>query len=187
MSGAGEHKSILEQTLAAATKDQAMVTSAGEPTRRLIEGVKIRPLPTHVDDRGSITELFDTRWNWHPAPLVFAYTFSIRPGYVKGWNLHRHHEDRYCILQGDLKIVLYDPRPKSSTYGEVCTLFVSGGRRCIVNVPIDIWHADQNIGSIDVVAVNFPTAPYNHENPDKYRLPLDTDLIPYRFEGVRGW
>jgi len=30
--------------------------------------------------------------------------------------------------------------------------------------------------------VNMPTRQYNHENPDKYRLPLDTDLIPYDFK-----
>jgi dTDP-4-dehydrorhamnose 3,5-epimerase len=28
---------------------------------------------------------------------------------------------------------------------------------------------------------------YDHANPDKYRLPLDTDLIPYKFENSRGW
>ena len=31
------------------------------------------------------------------------------------------------------------------------------------------------------------TKPYDHANPDKYRLPLDTDQIPYRFEDVSGW
>jgi dTDP-4-dehydrorhamnose 3,5-epimerase len=35
--------------------------------------------------------------------------------------------------------------------------------------------------------VNFPTRPYDHASPDKYRLPLDTDEIPYEFEDPRGW
>jgi len=30
-------------------------------------------------------------------------------------------------------------------------------------------------------------ASYDRENPDKFRLPLDTDQILDRFEGVRGW
>jgi len=56
-----------------------------------------------------------------------------------------------------------------------------------MNVPPGIWHANHNIGTKDVIVVNCPTTPYDHENPDKYRLPLDTDLIPYRFEQRRGW
>ena len=35
--------------------------------------------------------------------------------------------------------------------------------------------------------VNFPTMPYDHSSPDKYRLPLNTDKIPYKFENARGW
>ena len=45
----------------------------------------------------------------------------------------------------------------------------------------------RNIGASDVVVIDFPTAPYNHEDPDKYRLPIDTPLIPYSFTAARGW
>ena len=55
---------------------------------------------------------------------------------------------------------------------------ISEHDRCLVNVPIDVWHADHNIGTRDVVVVNFPTIEYDHAAPDKWRLPLDTPLIP---------
>jgi len=55
-----------------------------------------------------------------------------------------------------------------------------------VNVPKFVWHADRNIGTSDAVVINFPTIQYDHSNPDKYRLPLDTDLIPHKFDGP-GW
>jgi hypothetical protein len=51
----------------------------------------------------------------------------------------------------------------------------------IVNVPINVWHADHNIGDRDAVVVNFPTTPYDHAAPDKWRLPIDTPLIPHAF------
>jgi dTDP-4-dehydrorhamnose 3,5-epimerase len=120
-----------------------------------------------------------------PDPIVFAYVFTIRPGIVKGWNLHREHEDRYALLQGEL--VLFDPRPDSPTCGEVCRIVVTEHNRCLVNVPRNVWHADHNIGTKDAVIVNFPTKPYDHANPDKYRLPLDTDLIPHTFGAAKGW
>ena len=131
--------------------------------------------------------MFDPRWGWHPDPLVFAYTISIRPGVVKGWNLHRTHEDRYVVLAGVMELVLFDPRPESSTCGEVCRIVLSGHQRSIVNIPHHVWHADHNIGTSDMVLVNFPTIPYDHANPDKYRLPIDTPLIPFSFGDAHGW
>lgn len=179
--------SLLDTTLAAATADRQTVAVDGKPLRRLTEGVQIRDLTTHVDERGSVVELFDPRWQWHPDPLVFVYSFTIRPGVVKGWNLHKLHEDRYCLLQGEMELVLYDPRPESATCGEVCRIVLSALRRQIVNVPRNVWHADHNIGSTDALVVNCPTRPYDHASPDKYRLPIDTELIPYQFPpGTRG-
>ena len=180
-------QSILDLTLASAVRDRQMARPDGSLVRRLIEGVHIKPLTTQVDGRGWITELYDPRWNWHAEDLVFAYTFSIRPGFVKGWNLHKEHEDRYALIQGDMEVVLYDPRPESSTYGDVCRIVLSEHQRSIVNIPRNVWHADHNIGSKDLVVVNFPTSPYDHANPDKYRLPIDTDLIPYSFGDAKGW
>jgi dTDP-4-dehydrorhamnose 3,5-epimerase len=179
--------SLLEQTLAAAARDAQMVTPEGKPLRRLTEGVMIRDVPTHSDARGSLFEMFDPRWGWHPEPLVFVYCFSLRPGFAKGWNLHKEHEDRYIVMNGEMELVLYDPRPDSSTCGEVCSIVLSEHRRQVVNVPKFVWHADHNIGTTDVLVVNLPTRSYDHVNPDKYRLPLDTPLIPHRFERVQGW
>ena len=80
-------KSLLEETLRLATKDQQMVTPEGKPIKQPFEGVRIRETRTHTDARGTVFELYDTRWNYHPDPLVFSYCFTIRLGMVKGWNL----------------------------------------------------------------------------------------------------
>ena len=86
-----------------------------------------------------------------------------------------------------MELVLFDPRPDSPTCGEVCRIVLSEKDRCLVSVPANVWHADLNIGDRDAVVVNFPTIPYDHAAPDKWRLPLDTDLIPHRFPlGIRG-
>jgi dTDP-4-dehydrorhamnose 3,5-epimerase len=38
------------------------------------------------------------------------------------------------------------------------------------------------------MVVNFPTIQYDHASPDKYRLPLDTDLLPVELgPGWHGW
>jgi len=38
----------------------------------LPEGVTFRDEVTHIDARGTVTELFDQRWNWHKDPLAFT-------------------------------------------------------------------------------------------------------------------
>ena len=64
---------------------------------------------------------------------------------------------------------------------------MSEQRRQLINIPRFVWHAERNTGSKDVVVIDFPTAAYDHADPDKYRLPIDTPLIPYSFAGARGW
>jgi dTDP-4-dehydrorhamnose 3,5-epimerase len=71
--------------MATPRQDKQTVTPDGEPTQKLPEGVTFKEVITQVDDRGSVCEMFDPRWGWHSDPLVFAYTFTIRPGIIKGW------------------------------------------------------------------------------------------------------
>lgn len=170
-----------------ATQDRATVTSGGESRQALPHGVSFKEVPTHIDERGSVCEMFDERWDWHEDPLVFAYCFTVRPGVIKGWGLHKLHEDRYFTLFGELEVVFYDERKDSPTRGLVSSVVLSHHNRRVMNIPAGVWHACRNVGPEDVVVINFPTIPYDHENPDKYRLPLDTDRIPYRFENAKGW
>jgi dTDP-4-dehydrorhamnose 3,5-epimerase len=168
-------------------KDPPTVSSSGASLAALPHGVTSRNATTHTDDRGTVCEMFDPRWNWHPDPFTFAYFYTLRPGKIKGWGLHLRHEDRYFIMFGEMEIVMYDARPDSPTKGLVGKVVLSEHQRRLVNIPAGIWHANHNIGTKDAVVVNFPTQPYDHADPDKYRLPLDTDQIPYSFDNRQGW
>jgi dTDP-4-dehydrorhamnose 3,5-epimerase len=169
-------------------RDIETVTPAGERLAPLPEGVVIRDLITHTDERGTVCELYDPRWLCHPDPLVFAYVFTIRRGAAKGWGLHREHDDRYAFLSGELEVVLYDAREDVTTSGLVTRLFLSEVRRQLLTIPAGVWHAERNVGSSDAVVVNFPTSQYDHSAPDKYRLPLDTEELPVALGPEwRGW
>lgn len=171
-----------------AARDQRTVTPDGTSLARLPEGVVVKDLVTHTDERGSLCVLYDPREGLHPDPLVYAYFITLRPGYVKGWNMHELHDDRYTLIQGDMQVVFYDTRPGSPTEGLLASVVMAEHRRRLVTVPAGVWHADWNIGAKDVVLVNLPTTAYDYDRPDKMRLPLDTDLIPFRFPpGTRGY
>src|SRR3990170_2392774 len=111
-------ENLLETMLKAAAQDQQTVTEVGASTTVLIEGVTFYDTVIHHDDRGTVVELYDQRWNWHPDPIVFTYSFTIEPGVVKGWGLHKLHEDRYFVVEGAMEVVMFDPRPNSATYGK---------------------------------------------------------------------
>ena len=169
-------------------RDVQTVTPAGARLATLPEGMVVRDLVTHTDERGTVCELYDPRWGISPASLVFAYTFTIRPGMAKGWGMHRKHDDRYAFLAGELELALYDARQHSATSRQQSRLVLSEAHRRLVTIPRGVWHAERNLGMTDVRVVNFPTEPYDHINPDKYKLPLDTDELPVALGPAwRGW
>ncbi|MEO6858728.1 MAG: hypothetical protein ABI323_09090 [Solirubrobacteraceae bacterium] len=164
------------------------VTPAGERMTTMPEGMRVRDLITHTDERGTVCELYDPRWGVSPASLVFAYMFTIRPGMAKGWGMHREHDDRYAFLTGELELAFYDARQDSETSCQESRLVLADAHRQLVTIPRGVWHAERNLGTTEVRVVNFPTEPYNHTNPDKYKLPLDTDELPVRLSPAwRGW
>src|SRR5438093_3144701 len=149
------------------------VTADGERVSPVPYGVKFHDVTTQADERGHVFELYDSRWGWHPDPMVFAYMFTIRPGMAKGWGLHKIHDDRYAIIEGEMLSVLYDERPDSPTYGLVSEVVLSEHRRRLMCIPAGVWHAHRNLGQKDVKGVNFPTTPSEHEHPHKSALPLN--------------
>jgi dTDP-4-dehydrorhamnose 3,5-epimerase len=163
-------------------KDIQTVTPEGELVEKRIEGVNIRYAKTITDDRGTVCEMFSTDWGFHPDPLVFVYQVSIRPGKVKGWVVHRTYDDRAFVSRGTIKFALYDDRPDSPTYKMLNILYFDDHNRALVTIPRGVFHALQNVGTEDAYFYNMPTKGYQHADPDKERLPLNTDKIPYSFK-----
>jgi dTDP-4-dehydrorhamnose 3,5-epimerase len=178
---------LLEQTLAAARRQGQTVTSEGVPVAPTLPGVRRHQTPSHVDERGWLVELFHPGWEIATDPLVSAYVTTVRPGYAKGWGLHREHYDRYFLLVGAIELVLYDVRPDSPTLGQVATVKLSEFNRGLLTIPINVWHAMRNLTDKEAVIVNMPSRAFDHVNPDKYSLPLNTPLIPYDFGDTPGW
>ncbi len=164
------------------TKMIQTVDETGKDIRKRIDGLVIRPLVTHPDSRGTLTELYDLRWEYHPEPLVYSYFVMIRPGQVKGWVRHAHQDDRLAFILGSTQVVFYDGREDSPTHGMINEFCFGTVKRALVTIPIGVWHALRNVDTQDSYFVNYPTRPYIHDNPDKELLPLDNDIIPYQFK-----
>ena len=102
--------------------------------------------PLQADHRGSLLELIDTRDAFWADPIVYAYRFTVRPGRIKGWGMHRIQSDRYVTVSGRVRVVLFDGRAGSSTYQRFAEFQFTDETPGAVLIPPGVWHADQNIG-----------------------------------------
>jgi dTDP-4-dehydrorhamnose 3,5-epimerase len=167
-------------------KDNQLITEDGTVIRNEIEGLKMRPTPTIEDHRGELVEMFRESWDFHPDPLVYSYFVSLRPKSIRGWVVHEIQDDRIFVASGVQLWAFFDNREDSPTYRTFAKYVISDKNRTLFVIPKGVIHAVQNIGTTDALFVNMPNKPYNRKDPDKYRIPLKNDLIPFDFSDYSG-
>jgi dTDP-4-dehydrorhamnose 3,5-epimerase len=144
----------------------------------VIEGVEIKQLTKHADERGSLMELLRCD------DAIFrkfgqAYVSLNYPGVVRGWHYHRKQDDHIAVVKGMAKVALYDAREGSPTQGQVDEFFLGEQNNILLKIPMGVMHGYKTVGVEPSLLINFPTEPYDPQQPDEYRLPWDTDQIPY--------
>jgi len=144
----------------------------------MIEGVTVRKLRLIPDERGFLMEMLRSDWEEFDK-FGQVYVTAVYPGVVKGWHYHKIQTDRFVCVAGMAKVVLYDMREGSPTYGEVNEFFMGVQNPILLKIPPGVMHGFKGISPEMTLIVNTPSEPYNYENPDEYRLPAHTDQIPY--------
>ena len=134
-----------------------------------------------IDARGELIEIYNNDWNYHPEPLVYAYSVVMSPGSIRAWVYHEHQNDRIFVLSGVMQWGFYDDREESPTFKMLNVMTFSERHRVLFTIPSGVYHGVKNIHSTESVTINMPSRPYNHANPDKFRLPVKNDLIPFDF------
>jgi dTDP-4-dehydrorhamnose 3,5-epimerase len=165
--------------LRGARKDGQQVTADWKTVQGAIDGVVIREVLHVPRDHGVITEVFRPEWDPTGLPVVHVYQSRLFAGAIGAWSCHMRTIDRAFVNEGLLKIVLYDGREDSPTFGRVQEMFAGDARPSFVVIPIGVWHGLQNVGPSDALILNCPTQAYKYEDPDHYRLPWDSPEIPY--------
>ena len=125
---------------------------------RNIAGVRAERLAGYHDNRGSLVPFMDFTKPFWTEPIVHAYEFTIRPGRIKGWGMHRRQADRYFVQTGHLRIALYDGREDSATKGGICQFWFAENGYLLLYIPQGVWHATQNWGTTLGRIVNFGAA-----------------------------
>lgn len=167
--------------IATAKKDAQVISEDWHLLKETIQGVHIKEVLHVPRDHGVITEVFRPEWDTTGMPVVHVYQSRLFAGAIGAWSCHARTVDRLFVAQGHLKAVLYDGREESPTYGMINEVLLGDARPAFVVIPIGVWHGLQNLGSGDALVLNLPTQAYDYQDPDHWRLPYDSDEIPYRW------
>jgi dTDP-4-dehydrorhamnose 3,5-epimerase len=174
----GQHE-LIAAVARAAAREPRSVDRENAPLPPAIDGVVVKRLTPHVDHRGALTPLLDTRDPFWSEPIVYSYEITINPGRIKGWGMHELQADRYVATSDSVRVVLFDGREDSPTAGAIVQLYFGERNPGLLRIPPGVWHADQNWGDTPVRIVNFPTRAYDPDEPDKYRLDPHAGVIPF--------
>jgi dTDP-4-dehydrorhamnose 3,5-epimerase len=164
-----------------ARKDSAHIDRDWKIDRRLIEGVRTRDVRNIVTANGVTTELYRPDWGIVEGTVQQVIHVALRGGAISAWHQHRGRWDFLFVVGGHLRVVLHDPRPESPTQGQIDVFHLSPARPTLLAVPPWIWHGVQNLSNEASCFVNMFDRPYDYADPDEWRLPVDTDVIPYVF------
>jgi dTDP-4-dehydrorhamnose 3,5-epimerase len=149
----------------------------------MIEGVAIHPLKKIPDERGSVMHMLRND-DPHFDRFGEIYFSCVHPGAVKAWHIHSRMTLNYAVVNGMIKLVLYDDRQGSPTRGELMELFVGDQNYSLVQVPPLVWNGFKGVGTQTAIVANCATHP--HDPDEIQRLDPSSDKIPYDWELKHG-
>ena len=86
----------------------------------------------------------------------------------------------YAVIFGEIKFVLFDDRPNSSTRGMVQEIFLSPENYYLATVPPLVWNGFKGIGLETAIVANCATLP--HSADEIVRRPPNDPGIPYKWD-----
>ncbi|MGA0555820.1 cupin domain-containing protein [Larkinella sp. VNQ87] len=160
---------------------QSITADWNQHQQRLIDGVQVREVKNIIKNNGYLTEIYRREWLGPDDEVDQIFQVVLQPGGISAWHSHEVTTDRLFVQTGTIKIVLYDGRQESATYGLVNEFRGSLLRPQLIVVPPKVWHGVQNIGPETAVLLNIVDKAYQYEDPDHWRIASNTAEIPYRF------
>jgi dTDP-4-dehydrorhamnose 3,5-epimerase len=168
--------------LAALRPKHSAVDHDGQLKIERIAGMDFRPTRPVPHEDGHVIEIARAEWDIVTMPIVQVHMTTTLPGRVRAWGLHRGTIDRLFVARGLVRIACYDGREGSETYGRTSELTLSDRNPGLVVIGPNLYHGWKNIGTDEAIVINMPTQLYDHDQPDAFDLPWDSEdaqsLIP---------
>ncbi len=106
---------------------------------RLPDGVILRPLVLHGDDRGTLRELY--RADWVPEAAFRQWNLVRSTADVlRGVHVHPRHADYLHVVDGEMLLGLHDLRPEDATQRTSCFVRLTGEEPQTAYIPPGVCH-----------------------------------------------
>ena len=98
---------------------------------------------------------------------------------IKAWHLHKEATLNYCCVYGKVKLVLYDERKQSKTFGKYQELFLSIENYSLITIPPNIWNGFKGLNKEHSIIANCLNLPHNEK--EMIRSDINDDRFNYKW------
>ncbi len=143
----------------------------------LIDGVEVKILKRHYDDRGFFEEIIRVDDDFFKEGFGQWSHSVMYTDVIKSWHIHSRQCDWWAVPIGVILTVLYDKRIDSKTRGSI-NEFIMGNEPFVLKIPPGVAHGCKVLqGPAHLMYITSEL--YDVENPDEGRIPHDSANIGY--------
>ena len=125
----------------------------------MISGVSIIPLKVFSDERGSVKHMLRCTDKFFKK-FGEIYFSEVLPGMVKAWHKSRKATRHYAVVEGNIKLVIYDGKETQEVY-------IGEKNYCLVIIPPGLWSGFMPIGGKKAVVCDLMDMPFNPKDMEK--------------------
>ena len=143
----------------------------------MIQGVEVKELVTHADERGFFRELIRVSDGFFGEGFGQLSHSLMHPGSGKGWHYHPQQVDWWYVI-GNLKVVLDDLRDDSPTHKQLEEVFMGDiYGPTILKIPPMVAHGCRALDTTHLLYVTSSV----YDPAQEGRMPHDDPTLGYDF------
>src|SRR3989344_379315 len=153
-------KARVLESYPATAESHADTTQSSE----LISGVEIKKLKVFANDQGYLFETLRNDDTFFEGAFGQVLISEVYPGVIKGYHLHKKHDEYITCLKGNIKYIIVKENPDGT---KKINKFVIGERNPIlIKVPRGLWRGYMPLGNQPAMLMDIMSRPYDPKDPD---------------------
>ncbi|MCE5340402.1 MAG: dTDP-4-dehydrorhamnose 3,5-epimerase family protein [Planctomycetaceae bacterium] len=143
----------------------------------MIDGVVIKKLVTHRDNRGFFREIIRSTDDFFSEGFAQWSHSQMYTGVIKAWHWHKVQTDYWYICNGVLRVGLCDMRENSKTYKQTMDFLMGDNQESqIVAIPPGVAHGCKSLqGPVNLLYVTSRI----YDPKDELRIPYNDPSINF--------
>ena len=147
----------------------------------MIDGVILKGLKSHYDDRGFFKEIFRFPEEFPGFPVGQLSHSLVNQGVIKAWHGHKKQAQWNYLILGRIRVALHDSRQSSRSFGMTMEFELDSkpGEKAYF-FPPGVLHGYKCLeGPMHII---YLTSGIYDPQEDEVRVPHDTETIVYHWE-----